>query len=80
MMGYCILTFPWLVPPPILTIVSSKQATNSIKTESVKTNQSVAICILRILVIPQKSEKLRRSRGKAYKPSAKRINSKALSE
>ena len=36
-MGYCILTFPWLVPsPPILTIVSSKQATNSTKTEFVK--------------------------------------------
>ena len=34
-MGYCILTFPWLVPP-ILTIVSSKQATNSTKTKSVK--------------------------------------------
>ena len=35
MLDYCILTFPWLVPP-ILSIVSSKQATNTTKTESVK--------------------------------------------
>ena len=35
MLDYCILTFPWLVPL-ILSIVSSKQATNSTKTESVQ--------------------------------------------
>ena len=35
MLGYCILTFPWLVPPDT-NIVSSKQATNSTKTKSVK--------------------------------------------
>ena len=46
--------------PPILAIDSSKQANDTRKTESVKTEQSVVICIKRKLLNSEKYEKIGR--------------------
>ena len=54
MLYYCILTSPWLVPPNTNhSFIKNKQPTQQ-KQNLSKTDQSVAICILRILLLPQK--------------------------
>ena len=53
MLGYCILTFPWLVPPDTNhSFIKTSNQLNK-KQNLSKTDQCVAIYILRILLVSQ---------------------------
>ena len=78
MMGYCILTFPWLVPPDTIhSFIKTRNQLN--KTESVK-NRPVCRNLYTLYTSgTSKILKIKTAWKKSYQPAAKRINSKALS-